>query len=344
MGFCCEQISVMDNELHVPRRNDNGAGIEDDNEVFYDIDNVDEQSDDEPEFQDVQDHVNGLQDFDCDCMLEEMFWFLRSLFYGGLFSRSSKVPTSYLISVMDNELHVPRRNDNGAGIEDDNEVFYDIDNVDEQSDDEPEFQDVQDHVNGLQDFDCDCMLEEMFWFLRSLFYGGLFFAIFEGANIVFDQRAAVYIVYGVEVDVNYSDLPKADHTRQDEESNFLPKRVGVHIETLIENFPHMKDTLLILNDDIVDDVQKHLKIQDPICNLVNICQSADMSIADAVNMWLKLEVSEVFADKLNSRKEMAFNVYALTARMKNKGKRHQSGSSENEVDENENRPEKRRMK
>nr|CAH7714363.1 unnamed protein product [Callosobruchus chinensis] len=74
-----------------------------------------------------------------------------------------------------------------------------------------------------------------------------------------------------------------------------------------------KVTELIFNDDFIDDVQKHLEIQDPICNLVNICQSADTSLADAVNMWLKLEVPEVFADKFNSRQEMALNVYALTA-------------------------------
>nr|CAH7716839.1 unnamed protein product [Callosobruchus chinensis] len=97
-------------------------------------------------------------------------------------------------------------------------------------------------------------------------------------------------------------------------------------KSLIENLAHMKEisaatrkkikpkvTELIFNDDFIDDVQKHLEIQDPICNLVNICQSADTSLADAVNMWLKLEVPEVFADKLNSRQEMALNVYALTA-------------------------------
>nr|CAH7746868.1 unnamed protein product [Callosobruchus chinensis] len=97
-------------------------------------------------------------------------------------------------------------------------------------------------------------------------------------------------------------------------------------KSLIEKLAHMKEisaatrkkikpkvTELIFNDDFIDDVQKHLEIQDPICNLVNICQSADTSLADAVNMWLKLEVPEVFADKLNSRQEMALNVYALTA-------------------------------
>nr|CAH7742926.1 unnamed protein product [Callosobruchus chinensis] len=97
-------------------------------------------------------------------------------------------------------------------------------------------------------------------------------------------------------------------------------------KSLIENLAHMKEisaatrkkikpkvTELIFNDDFIDDVQKHLEIQDPICNLVNICQITDTSLADAVNMWLKLEVPEVFADKLNSRQEMALNVYALTA-------------------------------
>ncbi|XP_044766248.1 uncharacterized protein LOC123322369 [Coccinella septempunctata] len=97
-------------------------------------------------------------------------------------------------------------------------------------------------------------------------------------------------------------------------------------KSLIEILPYIKQILaatrkkikpkvieLIFNDDFIDEVQKNFDIQNPICNLINTCQSAEMSLVDAVNLWLTLKVPEIFVEKLKNRQEIALNVYALTA-------------------------------
>ncbi|KAJ8974418.1 hypothetical protein NQ317_015473 [Molorchus minor] len=74
---------------------------------------------------------------------------------------------------------------------------------------------------------------------------------------------------------------------------------------------------IIFNDDFVDEVRNNLTLYEPICDLINKCQSQSASVADAVHYWLELElpenVRERFSEKLEARKKMAFNVYALAA-------------------------------
>jgi hypothetical protein len=41
------------------------------------------------------------------------------------------------------------------------------------------------------------------------------------------------------------------------------------------------------------------------------CQKSDTSVADAVNLWLNLELPAAYKENLKNRQEMAMNVYAL---------------------------------
>nr|XP_022909870.1 uncharacterized protein LOC111420999 isoform X1 [Onthophagus taurus] len=74
---------------------------------------------------------------------------------------------------------------------------------------------------------------------------------------------------------------------------------------------------LLFDEDFIDKVRNQLSLYEPICQLINNCQSQDASIADAVHFWLELTLPDNFKDKysaaLAARKKMALNVYALTA-------------------------------
>lgn len=70
---------------------------------------------------------------------------------------------------------------------------------------------------------------------------------------------------------------------------------------------------LIFSDNFMEEVQRSIQIHDPICNLINACQSLDSSIADAANLWLNMTLPDRFKEKLKNRQVMALNVYALTA-------------------------------
>lgn len=63
---------------------------------------------------------------------------------------------------------------------------------------------------------------------------------------------------------------------------------------------------IIFNDDFVE-VRNNLTLYEPICNLINKCQSQSASVADAVHYWLELElpenVRERFPEKLEARKK-----------------------------------------
>lgn len=71
---------------------------------------------------------------------------------------------------------------------------------------------------------------------------------------------------------------------------------------------------VIFDDDFVQQVRENMLSYEPICELINECQSQSTSLADAVGLWLLLELpNDNYANKVEARKKMAFNVYALTA-------------------------------
>jgi hypothetical protein len=97
-------------------------------------------------------------------------------------------------------------------------------------------------------------------------------------------------------------------------------------KSLLDNHQYMKQivavtkkkikpkvTELLFSDDFFEEVQQNIELHDPICNLINTCQKSDTSAADAVNLWLNLELPAVYKQNLKNRQEMAMNVYALCA-------------------------------
>lgn len=69
----------------------------------------------------------------------------------------------------------------------------------------------------------------------------------------------------------------------------------------------------VFNDELTSNVQSQISLFDPVCKLVNKCQSRSYSVADAAEDWLSLELPEVFANQLSVRLNMALNVYSTTA-------------------------------
>lgn len=74
---------------------------------------------------------------------------------------------------------------------------------------------------------------------------------------------------------------------------------------------------LIFDDEFIEDVKNNIELFNPICELINTCQSSECSAADAVNLWLNLKLPVRFEHKfgtsLQLRIDMALNKYALTA-------------------------------
>lgn len=75
---------------------------------------------------------------------------------------------------------------------------------------------------------------------------------------------------------------------------------------------------LIIDDDFAEEICKFAKLFAPICKLIDLCQKHTTSIADAVNLWLDLEVPTEFPDvigDIEARRKMALNIYAMAAYM-----------------------------
>lgn len=73
----------------------------------------------------------------------------------------------------------------------------------------------------------------------------------------------------------------------------------------------------IFDDDFINEVLNYIELFDPICKLINTCQDGECSVADAVDLWLNLNLPEKFQEKfevhLQERKAKAINVYGLAA-------------------------------
>ncbi|KAJ3642007.1 hypothetical protein Zmor_028472 [Zophobas morio] len=81
-----------------------------------------------------------------------------------------------------------------------------------------------------------------------------------------------------------------------------------------DNIKIKQDIIQLLFDGtFIGEVERIIEISDPICKLINECQSTDCYIADAAEKWLHLELPEEFESFLNKRKKMALTIYCLTA-------------------------------
>lgn len=70
---------------------------------------------------------------------------------------------------------------------------------------------------------------------------------------------------------------------------------------------------LLFDDEFIQNVREYLDILTPIAVLINKCQQRQFSIADATEEWLKLQLRVRFKAVVEKRKEMALNIYSLTA-------------------------------
>lgn len=73
---------------------------------------------------------------------------------------------------------------------------------------------------------------------------------------------------------------------------------------------------LLFDSEFVTKATEFIDLFDPMCTLINKCQNSETSIADAVDLWLNLSTPANFPHfqlGIDSRREMALNVYALAA-------------------------------
>lgn len=100
-------------------------------------------------------------------------------------------------------------------------------------------------------------------------------------------------------------------------------------QNLIRNLPFMKRVAcsaqskvqpelekLLFDSEFAQKVNDFIKLFDPVCTLINKCQSNETSIAEAANLWLNLSMPENFPGHIaaiESRRKKALNVYALSA-------------------------------
>jgi hypothetical protein len=76
---------------------------------------------------------------------------------------------------------------------------------------------------------------------------------------------------------------------------------------------------LLFDDDFLDAVQAQIGLLNPVCEVINLCQSNEASVADSAYAWLKLELPTPFCnhepvvEALRKRRTMALNVYSLAA-------------------------------
>lgn len=75
---------------------------------------------------------------------------------------------------------------------------------------------------------------------------------------------------------------------------------------------------LLFDPAFEDRLQDHILILDPICKLVNTCQKADCTIADATELWLKLQIpaeNDDYHRMIEERKGRVINVYGLATNL-----------------------------
>lgn len=92
---------------------------------------------------------------------------------------------------------------------------------------------------------------------------------------------------------------------------FMKKVVA---ENTVKVKPHIFS--LLYNEQFVKNVEDCIQLFNPVCNLINKCQSSTASIADAAEEWLKLELPEGYDEAethLANRRKYALNVYCLAA-------------------------------
>lgn len=100
--------------------------------------------------------------------------------------------------------------------------------------------------------------------------------------------------------------------------NCFLDNLGIMKKIIAEGLKVKSDvTQLLYDDDFVEQIKACVSLLDPVCTLINKCQSAQFSVADAAEEWLSLpskvpQTNEVQA-AVALRIKMALNIYSLTA-------------------------------
>lgn len=85
---------------------------------------------------------------------------------------------------------------------------------------------------------------------------------------------------------------------------------------MIDNSISTDVKTILINDDFLNSLSDYINLFDPICVLINKCQSSKLNIAAAAEEWLLLELSQThnnFATNLEKRRSSALTEYVLTA-------------------------------
>lgn len=73
----------------------------------------------------------------------------------------------------------------------------------------------------------------------------------------------------------------------------------------------------IMDDNFANRLTQEIIVLDPVCELVNLCQSNDTNIADATKKWINFDlpvVNEQFEEMLEGRRhQKVINPYGLAA-------------------------------
>lgn len=72
-------------------------------------------------------------------------------------------------------------------------------------------------------------------------------------------------------------------------------------------------TQLLYDEEFLQSINSCIELITPICELVNICQKTESSIADAANLWLKLKLPLKYEEEFRNNSKIALNKYALAA-------------------------------
>lgn len=80
----------------------------------------------------------------------------------------------------------------------------------------------------------------------------------------------------------------------------------------------------LYDETFIENINYTILISDPVCKIINQCQSQNYNIADASEDWLKLEIPKQYNENFSKRQKMVLTQYSLTANLLHpqyKGKR-----------------------
>lgn len=97
-------------------------------------------------------------------------------------------------------------------------------------------------------------------------------------------------------------------------SNMTAMRKVAASDELAKISPQVK--CLLFDEYFLSQVNDTIALLDPVSQLINACQKSDSSVADAVEMWMSLQLPDGHNDKhhhLEKRRKQSLNIYSMSA-------------------------------